>query len=165
MTKIASKFRKNEKRRLISFEEDIIDEVYEKFGGKYSKRKIQDIFRASIVYIHNALDYTDCCTFKIPNLGYAYVNYGRLKIRKRKLDKLKENRRDYLTPEVRKEYDSTLSKIKLIEEHRENSKDPDKKYFCSPFTKNLVRQKYNRTRKIQFELLEDYQEKVFNREI
>ena len=165
MTRIASKFRKNEKRRLISFEEDIIDEVYEAFEGKYSKRKIQDIFRASIVFIHNSLDYTDCCTFRIPFIGYAYVNYGRLKIRKRKLDKLRENRRDYLTPEVKKEYESTISKMNLIEDFRNKEKESGKKYICSPFTKDLVRQKYNKTKSIQFELLEDYQEKVFNREI
>lgn len=163
--KLASKFRKNEKRRLISFEEDIVEDVYNAFGGKYSRRQIQDVFRASIVFIHNSMDYTDCCTFKIPTLGYAYVNYGRLKIRKRKLDKLKENHRDYLTEEVRREYDSTLSKMKLIEDFKNEVKKTGKKNFCTPFTKNLVRQKYYKNNRFPLELLEDYQEKVFNREI
>lgn len=72
---------------LISFEKNIVDDVYEKFEGKYTKEQIFDVFDSSVSYIHHLIRYEDAYFVRIPFIGMVAINLPELKIAQYRLTK------------------------------------------------------------------------------
>lgn len=147
---------KMSKRRLISFESDIIDDVYKKLGGKYTKEQISDVFTSSVAYINNICRFTDCMSVVIPWVGEVICNrkdmdryIGKLKYEEERLGVLGESYRK----ERRLVFDkldqlSTVAKEKGFRPGDYHNKDLAEsfRYFQG---------------KDGFEALQDYQNEVF----
>lgn len=75
-------------RRFISFDEDIINDVYDRFEGKYTKQQIKDVLKHMILYSRNLLRYTPNCQVKWPGIGFFYVNVNDAERRIEKISNL-----------------------------------------------------------------------------
>lgn len=70
----------------LAFDSDVVDMVFDRFGGKYTKEQIQDVLTCSVGYIHHIMTYTDCVKLNIPGLCVMYANKRDLEKRHRLLD-------------------------------------------------------------------------------
>ena len=77
-------------RRFISFDEDIINDVYDRFEGKYTKQQIKDVLKYMILYSRNLLRYTPNCQVKWPGVGFFYVNVNDAETRLNNIKKLEK---------------------------------------------------------------------------
>ena len=101
------------KRRTISFERDVISDVIEVSGKRWTREQVRWCLRASIWYIHHLARYTDNLAIRIPKFGYAVCNLRDMRKRLGKLDR-KEVKYG-LMPEDRLEMDCLRRKIAMIE--------------------------------------------------
>jgi hypothetical protein len=66
------------KRREISYDEDIIGDVYEQLGGAYSEDFIRGVMDASVNYTHQMVRYGDKLAILIPSMGWLVANRERI---------------------------------------------------------------------------------------
>ena len=144
-------------RRSISFEEDIVDDVFEKFGGTVSKSRIRYIFRSSIMYLVNSMRYTSATEMRVPFLGYLICNKGDMLIRYHYLERLRRRKTFSLPPDLKAEFEALEAKIAAIEEgERKGLYKRGDKHIAD--MRNL---RYNLKRKMPFEAVEDLQDREF----
>lgn len=77
----------DEKRKSISFDEDIVNEVYEKFEGKYTKEQIYSVLKGSIGYIRYISIFSPHLVIVIPFLGYMCANVRVMRLRLKNIEK------------------------------------------------------------------------------
>ncbi len=146
----------NKKRRLISFESDIIEDVMKKTGGKYTYDQINDVFLASLSYISNLCRYTDNTKVVIPHVGEVICNRREMDLRRKKLERIKARGKrlmDYETLEL-KCLESKINDI-LSEEEKGNILNGD------PLIKDNRRFIRYLKGKLKFENIQDIQQKQF----
>ena len=78
------------KRRLISLESDIVEDVFNKTGGKYTRNQINDVLISSISYVHYLCSIGDAVVVNVPFLGYMVCNVQKMKSRISVIQKIKE---------------------------------------------------------------------------
>lgn len=113
------------KRRLISFDEDIADEVVERTGGRFTREQVLDVWRSYVSYVRGILAQTDCVRVIIPNLGVLENNVTMINRRLAMIKYIYRCKGRLRTNNVR-ERDNLLRKRDVIlEESRKRSmKDP-----------------------------------------
>lgn len=99
----------------ISFESHIIDDVFDKMGGRYTKKQIRDVFRASISYAYDLCKYTDNVSVSFPYIGDMVCNVREMRCRKHNLERLK-SKGMILRPNQIRELEALTKKIADIEE-------------------------------------------------
>lgn len=109
------------KRRLISLESDIVEDVFNKTGGKYTRNQINDVLISSISYVHYLCSIGDALVVNVPFLGYMVCNLHRMKTRIISIQKIKE-KKGYLSDQLQMELASIESKIDLIESLKKSGK-------------------------------------------
>lgn len=102
-------------RKLISFNEDIVNKAFDSLNGKYSKDQIKEVLDASISYYNYLMKYTNTLYVKIPMMGMVSVDLQGLKHRKYMLDKTKEKNKKFTLIESM-EYKSIVKRISIIED-------------------------------------------------
>ena len=116
------KLRKKESdRRLMSFEKEIVDDVYNKVGGVVSKQKIRYLLRASISYAMDLLYFTECTEVILPYIGRMRSNLSLMRSRRDKLLSVKAKRR-FLSPDLQKELDMLGVKVADMESRHKADK-------------------------------------------
>lgn len=103
-------------RRFISFDEDIINDVYDRFEGKYTKQQIKDVLKHMILYSRNLLRYTPNCQVKWPGVGFFYVNVNDAETRLKNINNL-EKLFGRLFPNKRIEKETLEEKIPEIRKY------------------------------------------------
>lgn len=109
------------KRRLISLESDIVEDVFNKTGGKYTRNQINDVLISSISYVHYLCSIGDALVVNVPFLGYMVCNLHRMKTRIITIQKIKE-KKGYLSDQLQMELASIEAKIDLIESLKKSGK-------------------------------------------
>ena len=109
------------KRRLISLESDIVEDVFNKTGGRYTRNQINDVLISSISYVHYLCSIGDAVVVNVPFLGYMVCNAQKMKSRISVIQKIKE-KKGYLSEQLQMELASIESKIALIEELKKSGK-------------------------------------------
>jgi hypothetical protein len=117
------------KRRDISYDEDVIREVYGQLGGQYPVEMIRGILDASVNYTHQMIRYSDKLAVPIPRMGWLTANEGRIE-RMRKFLRLRADRArrgsaadEYLRDEL-KAMDIKLRKLSQISAMGESKLHP-----------------------------------------
>lgn len=104
------------KRRMISFESHIVEDVVRKTDGKYTPAQVRDLFRASVSYINNLCRYSDAVTVSIPYIGKVVCNLLEMKRRAHNLRRL-ESKTESLSAPQRHELEALDAKIPDVEEY------------------------------------------------
>lgn len=144
-------------RRLISFEDDILEDVYNKCGGKYTKQEIQGIYRATLSYAIDQLRFSDKISVAIPPLGHFECNLYQMQSRLKKLYKTRKRKNYTLAPHFKKEVEMLEYKIGLLE--KEKAARKDKKHAIR--FRSMKHYRYALKRQMPLDLLEDYQNAEF----
>lgn len=101
--------------KFLCFDSDVVDAVYNKFGGKYTKDQIRDVMDCSIGYLHHVMTYTDCVKLNIPGLCAVYANKEQLIKRKRFLDGCKIKNHGCMASHIKDEYAAIEGKLEAME--------------------------------------------------
>lgn len=124
--------KKGNKRRFMSFDRDIVDDVFEQLGGSVSKAKIRILLKASISYALDILYFTDCTEVFLPYIGRMRSNYDMMKRRRDRLLRVKKKRR-ILSPDLQRELDMLEKKLPLLAELRGGGRPKERTYtWCNP---------------------------------
>lgn len=152
--------KKGSKRRFMSFEKDIVDDVFGQLGGAVSKAKIRILLKASISYALDILYFTDCTEVFLPYIGRMRSNFDMMKRRRDRLLRVKKKRR-ILSPDLQKELDMLEKKLPYLEGLRGDGRPKDRIYsWCKP----SYRYRYYLSFMDPFQL-EGFQNKVFDETI
>lgn len=149
--------RNRKNRRMISFEEDIIEDVFNRLDGKYSRKQLMHLFRASLNYAVSILKYTDAVTVSIPSIGDLHCNLGQMNSRLLDLQRIRKEKNYALPPDLKCEYEAIKEKISYLESEKSKreKKTRDLRFI------NIRQARYKLKRNMPLELLEDFQDKEF----
>lgn len=140
---------------MTKFDFDIVESVYQKFNGKYSKRQIEDVLSSSVSYMHHLMKYTDAISVKIPYIGKFVVNKYRMNIR---LSRLRNReKREPLSKYTKLEKETLEEKLDSI------SKGTDDVVRSCPVTKNIRAWSYNILSGHSFEYIQDFQNNLYRK--
>lgn len=130
---------------------DVVDEVYERLGGKYTREQIFDVFDASISYIHSIMKYTDNMAIRIPHIGHMWVNEREMMMRR---DCIKK----YMSDNMGKAPKLMLSELENIDKRLKEI--PEDLPRGHPLTCNVVRSRIMMRRNTTWDKLQKFQNKV-----
>lgn len=100
--------------RILAFSCDVVDEVYSRLEGRYSREQIFDVFDASISFIHHTMTSSLTLSLYIQNLGYMLVSLPDMEKRLKTLEK------KALTDVEKKEMESLRKRIDDVRENYMN---------------------------------------------
>ena len=148
---------KSSDRRIISFENDIVDDVYKKLDGKYSRDIIKRVYRAQISYAIDLLTFSDVSEVYLPFVGILKLNADRMRIRINSL-KRRKKKRGCLPDDLKKELSMLEMKVEEINEMRKEGKLKGNDLHAINFTYYLRHLEDG----IGFDNLQNFQEDKFN---
>lgn len=143
-------------RRLISFDRDIIDEVVNRSGGKFTKGQVEWCMRASVSYIHHLARYTDNISIRIPFVGNVICNLREMRVRRDKLLRIREREGGWPDDRMPIELECLDRKIKVIE-------GQDGLKLGDPMIRDNHSSMYNMRYGLTWEELQDFQSNQFKR--
>ena len=106
--------RPGSRRRKFSVSKDIIQDVYEKFNGKYTEEQIEDVFNASLNYIYHLARFTDAIRINIPFVGYVEMNKDQMEKKYLRMSKYYGNQSEVWSKGRIAEFDALRKKIKDV---------------------------------------------------
>lgn len=146
------------KRRVISFEEDIISDVYKKLGEEYTEKQIGEVFKCMVWYARLLLKFTKVSKVFFRGLGYMYVNVRQAENTLRRIKNLPE-KTGVIFPDKEREMKALDEKIPEIRDYLERR---GKKAYRDPMGIWMDRSMRWKRMKMSYEDLQDAQEREFN---
>lgn len=144
------------RRRLISFDRDIAEDVAKKSGGKFTKEQVDWCIKASASYIHHLLRYTDVMVARIPYLGDMVCNMREMRVRRDKLKRVKSKiGGEFEDPRYDIEIMSLDRKLEEYKDLMTTLKRGD------PFISDNHERLYQNRRGYSFEEIQDFQQLKF----
>jgi len=140
------------KRRIISFDTDIIDDVHDQFDGVYSKELIKSILDASINYFKQLQKFTDKLAISIPDVGFLISSAKTLVRRKSILSSFSLAIEIYQQMEM----DALNIKIDKLNEIREDGESQKHCFFRD--AKSFLKRRFLSHK---MEAIQDFQERIF----
>jgi hypothetical protein len=141
----------NSERRMISFDDDIIDEVYAKFEGAYPRGMVREVLEASINYLKQLQRFSGKLAVYVPHVGYLLTDRlfleARMKVLQKKImtEPLAQTEINALSVKRRK-----LGEIRKLGENN-----------FHPFFRNASRLIEEKVFNRPFSCIQDAQDKVF----
>lgn len=97
----------------LHFDSDIVEAVYNNFGGKYTKKQIEDVFNCSVSYLHHLLTHTEAISVYVNKIGYFHTSEKDLIKRKHFLED-KAARRGVVSKKILNELKMIDHKMKIL---------------------------------------------------
>lgn len=145
-----------DKRRLISFDRDIIDEVVRRSEGKFTKGQVEWCMKASVSYIHHLARYTDNISIRIPFVGNVICNLREMRVRRDKLLRIRDREGEWPDDRMPIELECLDRKIKVIE-------GQDGLKLGDPMIRDNHSSMYNMRYGLTWEELQDFQSNQFKK--
>ncbi len=146
------------RRRLISFDRDIVEDVVARSGGKYTREQVEWCMAASVSYVHHLLRYTDAIAVRIPFLGVMEANMREMRVRRDRLLRIRDRQGgEFRDRRKGIELECLDRKLALGEELSRGMKRGD------PFIADNHERLYQNRRGYTFEGLQDFQEEMFDK--
>lgn len=135
----------------MAFMEDVVNEVYLRFEGKYTKEQIWDVFDASISYIHSIMKYTENMSIRIPHIGHMWVNKREMMMRVQVIKKFMAGNKGKATKKMLKELEMLEKRIAAI---------PDNLVNGHPLVTNVVKSRMALKGGRSWDNIQDFQNKI-----
>lgn len=135
----------------MAYPNDVVDEVYERLGGKYTKKQIWDVFDASISYVHAIMKYTDNLSIRIPHIGYMWVNKREMEMRVEAIKKFISGNRGKASKKLLKELECLEERIAVIPDNLKNG---------HPLITNVVKSRVSLRSRRSWEEVQKFQNKI-----
>lgn len=138
-------------KNYLYFSEDVVDIVFDKLKGKFTKEQIFDVFDTSISFIHDTMRYTDVVSIYIRYIGFMSANKKQMVERKNQIEKIIKSRKRRSFDSLNKELECLNKKIAIID-------SPE--YDIRPITSDINRSIYNMRMGKKWDDVQEFQNKI-----